>query len=912
MGIKSFWLQANAKYPDFKHKQTEKALWLNGSWNPPWVEAELAAMSPGSVQLNIFAWNARLARYNKSGQYEETMELYHQMKRDCIIPDRITFVRVLSACANLRALKEGRYIHAEIVQSGCESDVYVGSSLVDMYAKCGSIEDAWRVFNIMPTHDVVAWSAMILGHVKCGQGQKALELFDQMQQDGVEPDSVTFIGVVNACASVGALDEGKRVHEQIVQSGCDADIYLCNSLVDMYAKCGSIEGASKVFNSIPTRDVVAWNAMISGYVKCGQGLKALELFQQMQQERIELDTVTFVGVLNACASIGALEEGRLIHKQIIQSGCESHLFVGSSLVDMYAKCGSIEDASRAFYRMPTRDVVSWNAMIMGYVKCDQWQRALELYQQMQREGVVPDSVTFVGVLNACASVVALDEGRRIHAQIIQSGCELDVFVGNSLVDMYAKCGSIEDAWKVFNRMPTRDVVVWNAMILGCVKCGQGQKALELFQQMLCQGVEPDAIAFVGALNACANVGALGDGRHVHEQIIESGFEDNVFVGCSLIDMYAKCGSIEDAWSVFNSMPLRDIVAWSAMILGHAKCGQGQKALELFEQMQQEGVEPDYVTFMGVLNACASLGALEHGRRVHRQIIRSNCESHVYVGNSLVDMYVKCGSMEDAWRLFNKMPIRTVVAWSALILGHVKCGQGEKALELFRQMQLEGVEPDPVTFVGVLNACASVAALEEGRRVEEQIIQSCCEYDVFVGNSLVNMYSKCGSIDDAFRVFNELPSRDIVSWNAMLGGYAMHGHAKEAIAHVQQMCEDGLEIDNVTFVSLLSACSHAGLVDEGLHYLESMSIVYSIPAKLEHYSCIVDLLGRAGHLDDAEDLIKMMPCEPSGSVWKALLGACRIHGNVEMGECIAKKVLELDPGNSASYVPLANIYAAAGK
>jgi len=519
-------------------------------------------------------------------------------------------------CANLRALKEGRYIHAEIVQSDCESDVYVGSSLVDMYAKCGSIEGAWRVFNIMPTHDVVAWSAMILGHVKCGQGQKALELFDQMQQDGVEPDSVTFIGVVNACASVGVLDEGKRVHEQIIQSGCDADIYLCNSLVDMYAKCGSIEGASKVFNSILTRDVVAWKAMISGYVKCGQGLKALELFQEMQQERIELDTVTFVGVQNACASIGALEEGRLIHKQIIQSGCDSHLFVGSSLVDMYAKCGSIEDASRVFYRMPTRNVVSWNAMIVRYVKCDQGQRALELYQQLQREGVVPDSVTFVGVLNACASVVALDEGRHIHAQIIQSGCELDVFVGNSLVDLYAKCGSIEDAWKVFNRMPMPDVVAFNAMILGCVKCGQGQKALELFQQMLCQGVEPDAIAFVGALNACANVGALGDGRHVHKQIIESGFEDNVFVGCSLIDMYAKCGSIEDAWSVFNSMPLRDAVAWSAMILGHAKCGQGQKALQLFEQMQQEGVEPDYVTFMGVLNACASLGALEQGRRVH--------------------------------------------------------------------------------------------------------------------------------------------------------------------------------------------------------------------------------------------------------------------------------------------------------
>jgi pentatricopeptide repeat protein len=251
------------------------------------------------------------------------------------------------------------------------------------------------------------------------------------------------------------------------------------------------------------------------------------------------------------------------------------------------------------------------------VKCGQEREALELFQQMQQEGLQPDSVTFVAVLNACALVGALKEGRRAHEHIIECGCELNKFVGSSLIDMYAKCGSLDDAMRVFNNIPLHDdVISWNALISGYVKGGQGQKALELFQQMLCQGVEPDAIAFVGALNACANVGALGDGRHVHKQIIESGFEDNVFVGCSLIDMYAKCGSIEDAWSVFNSMPLRDAVAWSAMILGHAKCGQGQKALQLFEQMQQEGVEPDYVTFMGVLNACASLGALEQGRRVH--------------------------------------------------------------------------------------------------------------------------------------------------------------------------------------------------------------------------------------------------------------------------------------------------------
>ncbi|CAN5976781.1 unnamed protein product [Sphagnum jensenii] len=626
---------------------------------------QLAAMSPGSVQLNIFAWNARLARYNKSGQYEETMELYHQMKRDCIIPDRITFVRVLSACANLRALKEGRYIHAEIVQSGCESDVYVGSSLVDMYAKCGSIEDAWRVFNIMPTHDVVAWN-----------------------------------------------------------------IYLCNSLVDMYAKCGSIEGASKVFNSIPTRDVVAWNAMISGYVKC------------------------------------------------------------SSLVDMYAKCGSIDDASRVFYRMPTRNVVSWNAMIVGYVKC------------------------------------------------------------NSLVDMYAKCGSIEDAWKVFNRMPMRDVVVWNAMILGC---------------------------------------------------------------CSLIDMYAKCGSIEDAWSVFNSMPLRDVVAWSAMILGHAKSGHYKKTLELFQQMQQEGMIPDRFTFVPVLNACASLEALEEARHIHAQIIKSGYESDIYVGSSLVDMYAKCGHIEDARQVFDRMPTCDVVACNAMILGHVKCGQGERALELFQQMQSEGVEPVAITFVGVLNACASLMALEKGRQVHQQIRQCHFESNVFVASSLVDMYAKCGNIDDASYVFKRMPTRNVVVWSAMILGHVKCGQGQKALQLFQEMQHEGVEPNLVTFIGVLNAsCSHAGLVDEGVHFFESASLVYSVCAAVEHYACMVDLLGRAGCLGEAESLITTMPCEPSGSVWNALLGACRIYGNVEMGERIAKRVLESDPGNAAGYVLLSNIYAAAGK
>ncbi len=383
------------------------------------------------------------------------------------------------------------------------------------------------------------------------------------------------------------------------------------------------------------------------------------------------------------------------------------------------------------------------------------------------------------------------------------------------------------------------------------------------------------------------------------------------MGNSLIDMYAKCGSLEDAWIVFNKMPSRDVVSWNAMILGHVKCGQGQKALELFHQMQQEGVQPNYVTFVGVLNACANGIALEEGRCVHHHIVQSGLEMNVFVGNSLVDMYAKCGRIEDAWKVFHKMPSRDVVTWNALVLGHVKCGHEQKALELFQQMQQEGVLPKSVTFVGVLNACASVIALEEGRRVHQQIIQSGLESHVFVGSSLVDMYAKCGSIEDAFRVFNKMPSRDVVTWTAILGGCAMHGHGREALKHFEQMCDEGVQPDDITFVCVLSACSHAGLVDEGMRLYASMIRDYMIPAKLEHYTCMVDLLGCAGHLQEAENMVMEMPCKPQAAAWMALLGACRIHGNVGMAERVAKRILEMEPENAAVYVLLSNIYAAAG-
>jgi pentatricopeptide repeat protein len=774
-------------------------------------------------------------------------------------------------------------------------------------AAAAAVVDNDSSSSVQSDDDISLWnSSRLARYVKAGQYRKAVECFQQMQQQhkGMVPDRFAYVQVLNACARLRALEEGKHIHAQLVQRDCESDIYLGNSLIDMYAKCGSIEDAWKVFNGMQTRNVVTWSAMIMGCAKCWQGWKALALFQQMQEEDVEPNSVTFVGVLNACASVAALEDGRRVHEQILRSGCESNVFVGSSLINMYVKCGSIEDAWRVFKRIPRPDLVCWNSVILGFGRYGQAEKALEVFQQMQCKGVQPVPVTFVAALNACASLGVLKVGQHLHTQIVQNGFQSNVFVGNSLIDMYAKCGSIEDAWRVFNRMPTRDVISWNTMIVGCVNCGQGEKALQLYQQLQSEGMlQADSVTFVGAFNACASIGALEQGRRIHLQTIQSGCESDVFVGSSLLNMYAKCGSIEDARKVFDRMPIRDVVAWNAMIVGYVKCGLEQEALVLSDKMQQEGVEPNHVTFVWILNACASIGALEEGRHIEEQIIHSGYQSDVFLSTSLIDMYAKCGSIDNAWRVFNKMPSRTVVAWNAMILGLVRCGKGEMALELFQQMQQEeGLEPDPISFVGALNACASIAALAEGRNIEKQIIHHGCESDVFVGNSLVDMYAKCGSIDDAWRVFSSMTILDVVSWTAMLQGYGMHGHGKEALRHFEWMCEEGVAIDTVTFVCLLSACNHADLVHEGMHCFESMGLVYGICATVDHYACMVDLLSRAGHVHEAEDLMALISCQPNASLCISLVSSCRNHDDdLGMEDCpAAKQVLKPKPADAMGY------------
>eukprot|EP01018_Ginkgo_biloba_P022701 Gb_16848 [translate_table: standard] len=523
-----------------------------------------------------------------------------------------------------------------------------------------------------------------------------------------------------------------------------------------------------------------------------------------------------------------------------------------------------------------------------------------------------DNCTYICLLQECIKKKALSEGKLVHTHMIGEGFMRDRLLENTLFNLYAKCGRLVDARRVFEGLHNRDVFSWNVMIAAYCKHGLAQEAVKMFSQMQRTGIEPNEFTFASVLPAYANLAHVEQGMVIHEDIIRNGFQADAFVESALVNMYAKCGSIEKARQVFDKMSQRNVVSWTAMIVGYVKNGQGVEALKLFRDMQLEGVKPNLNTLASVLPACANSAALEQGVEIHEEIIRSGIQTDAFVESALVDMYAKCGSLDKARNVFDKMHQRDVVSWTSMIAGYVQHGQGVEALKLFRQMDLAGVKPDRNTFACVLSSCGNLAALQQGMDVHEDILRSGLQSDVFVESALVDMYAKCGNLDKARHIFDNMHERNTVSWTAMISGYAMHGFGKEALQLFEQMRHSGVKPNHVTLVCCLSACCHAGLVEEGLQYFDCISQSYHITPTMEHYVCIVDLLGRAGRLDEAQYFINKMPIEPDATVWNCLLGACRVHINIELGEYVAERLFELDPKNASPYVLLSNIYAAAGR
>eukprot|EP01018_Ginkgo_biloba_P011283 Gb_07570 [translate_table: standard] len=577
-----------------------------------------------------------------------------------------------------------------------------------------------------------------------------------------------------------------------------------------------------------------------------------------------------------------------------------------------------------------------SADVRTLCKQGQLKEALHSLHVMDQRGICADESTYHFLLQGCLNKKTVLEGKFVHAHMIQTGFESrDISLGNKLVSMYAKCSRLVDARRVLDEMPERNVISWTVLIAAYPRHGQFQSALTLFYQMHGTGIQPNEFTFASVLPACASLASLEQGKEIHEEIIRCGFQSNLFVGNALIDMYAKCGSIENARHVFDKMPQQDVVSWNAMIAGYAQRGHVDEAQKLFLTMP----ERDIVSMNTMIAVYAQNGHLEEAVQLFENMPKQDVyswnamiagyaqnghvekalelfqkmpELNVVSWNSMITGYVQNGFVEEALEFFWKMPEQNVVSWSAMIAGYAQNGHGQEALKLFRQMQLTDVKPNSEIFAIVLPVCADLAALEQGKEIHEFIIRGGFQTDVFVGNTLVDMYAKCGRIENACNVFNQMPKRDVVSWTTMIIGYAMHGHGKEALKIFEQMQHSGTKPNQITFVGVLSACCHAGLVDEAWQYFDFMHRYYHITPTMEHYGCMVDLLGRAGHLDEAHNFINKMPIKPGAAVWGSLLGACRIHNNVELGECVAEHLLELEPNCAAPYVLLSNIYATSGR
>lgn len=560
----------------------------------------------------------------------------------------------------------------------------------------------------------------------------------------------------------------KQIHKDILMSGLGQNVYLGSKLLSLYATCGSIEEACQVFDKMTERkNVVLWTAMINGYARNGQFEEALELYLEMQSHGINPNGFTLSSVLDACAGLSALEDGMDIHVLLVKCGFHSNVFVGTTLVDMYAKCGRLEDASHVFDKMPERNVVSWSTIIGGFVHNGEAEEAVKYFSRMLEDGVRFSPSILASVLVACTALGALNWAKEIHAQIVKSSLEYDVFLRSALVGMYAQCKRIEDARSVFDRSPEKTVALWSAMITAYSQNECANEALKLFSQMEHKSLKPDPATIVGVLAACADLASLKQGKEIHGYVIRNEFESNVRVGSALVDMYAQCKKLEAASRVFVRTSERNVVLWSTMIGAYAQNGCANKALRLFRQMDHNAVKPDPVTIAGVLPACADLASLKQGKEIHCYVIKHRLESNVHVGSSLVDMYGHCKRLEDARRVFDRTSERNVVLWSALIAAYTQNGFAYEALELFFQMHqnIEAVKPNAYTIAGVLRACGDSGYLKQGKEIHCYILRNKMESNVHVCIDLMDMYAKCGCIDVARQLREKIPERsDIMDCN----------------------------------------------------------------------------------------------------------------------------------------------------
>ncbi|KAL6629115.1 hypothetical protein ACP70R_028880 [Stipagrostis hirtigluma subsp. patula] len=708
----------------------------------------------------------------------------------------------------------------------------------------------------------------------------------------------------------------KAAHARVLAAGLAADTFLLNRLVELYSlaglpchalrafrslprpnvysynaaisaacRAGDLAAARDLLGGMPERNAVSWNTVISAVARSECPGDALVLYQGMLEEGLAPTHFTLASVLSACGAVAALDSGRRCHGLAVKVGLDGNQFVENALLGMYTKCWSVADAVRLFDGISHPNEVSFTAMMGGLAQSGSVDEALRLFARMTRSGVRVDPVAVSSVLGACAQacsgdynvVRAVRLGQSIHALVVRKGFGSDQHVGNSLIDMYAKCMEMNEAVKVFESMPSVSIVSWNILITGYGQVGCYEKAMEVLNLMQESGFEPNEVTYSNMLASCI-----------------------------------KARDVPSARAMFDKISRPSVTTWNTLLSGYCQEELHHHTIELFRRMQHQNVQPDRTTLAVILSSCSRLGIVELGKQVHSASVRLSLHNDMFVASGLVDMYSKCGQVGIARIIFDRMTERDVVCWNSMISGLAIHSLNEEAFDFFKQMRENEIFPTESSYASMINSCARLSSIPQGRQVHGQVLKDGYDQNVYVGSALIDMYAKCGNMDDARLFFDCMVLKNIVAWNEMIHGYAQNGLGDKAVELFEYMLTTKEKPDSVTYIAVLTGCSHSGLVDKAITFFNSMESSYGITPLVEHYTCLIDALGRAGRFVEVESLIDNMPYKDDPIVWEVLLAACVVHHNAELGECAAKHLFRLDPENPSPYVLLSNIYASLGR
>ncbi|XP_062106986.1 pentatricopeptide repeat-containing protein At3g22150, chloroplastic [Humulus lupulus] len=685
--------------------------------------------------------------------------------------------------------------------------------------------------------------------------------------------------------------------------------------------------ARQLFDTLPRPTTVLWNTIIIGFICNNFPNEALLFYAQMKRSapQTKCDSYTYSSTLKACADTRNLKLGRALHCHILRCISNPSRIVYNSLLNMYAACSHDSNYSKydlvrkVFDTMPKRNVVAWNTLVSWYVKTERYEQAVMEFIRMMRMRIKPSAVSFVNVFPALSGLGYYNNATVLYGLLIKNGGEFvnDLFVVSSAIFMFAELGRLDLARKTFDLCLEKNTEIWNTMIGGYVQNNFPTEAIDLYLQATSsEEAVLDEVSFLSAITAVSQLQQLKLAQEIHAYVIKNLRVIPLYIQNAIIAMYSRCGSVDISFNIFHEMPERDVVSWNTMVSAFVHNDLDDEALMLVYEMQKQKAMIDSVTVTALLSAASNLRNPNVGKQTHAYLIRNGIEFEGMY-SYLIDMYAKSGLVSTLQILVEKSSThdRDLATWNSMIAGYTQNGLIEEAFVVLKLMLEQKLEPNAVTLASILPACNPMGNIDLGKQLHGFSIRQLLDQNVFVGTALIDMYSKSGGISYAENVFQETTLKNSVTYTTMILGYGQHGMGEKALSLFYSMQVSGIKPDAITFVAVLSACSYAGLVEEGLQIFELMEKEYDIQPSTAHYGCVADLLGRAGRVVEAYEFVRGLGEEGNVlEIWGSLLGACRIHEQFELGKVVAEKLLELGTANDMTgyHVLLSNMYAEEGE